>query len=120
MFYAETDLAAAKIGAKVLGVEKVNGQDAYKLEFTYPNGDTWTEHYDAATFLRVRRTETRQTPRGPMTNSTEFADYVPATGTTVKVPGTVVLPLGPMTAKLKLTSSKANGGLADSIFEIAK
>jgi len=120
VFFPEINYAAIGVKSQLLGLEKVNGQDANKLEFTFLSGDSWIDYFDAVTHLRVRRTESRQTPRGPLTISTDYADYKAADGTTVKVPGTFTLPLGPMTIKVTLTSAKANTGLKNSVFEPSK
>lgn len=117
-FFWEADAAKAGVTANVLGVEKVNNADAIKVEFKYPSGDVWTEYFDANTFLRIRKVETRQIPNGPIALSTDYSDYTKVAGTNVLVPGTVLQPVGPMTVTLKLQESKANTGLKDSIFEI--
>jgi hypothetical protein len=120
IFFWETNLVGANVTANLLGVEKVNNSDAYKIEFKYPSGDSWLEYYDATSHLRIRKIDTRTTPNGSTTLTTDFGDYTKITGTTLLIPGTVKLPIGPSTVNLTLKHSKANTKLDDSIFELKK
>ncbi len=118
VFFWEADPAKAQIAANLLGIEKVAGKDAYKVEFKYPSGDTWVEHFDAESGLRIRKTETRNSPQGPVALTTEYSDYKPVAGSKVLVPGSVLQPLGPMQLQLTLKEAKANGGIKDAVFEL--
>jgi outer membrane lipoprotein-sorting protein len=48
---------------ELLGKDKVEGTDAYKLKLTLKNGDVSTVYIDAETFLEIKK-ETKRTVRG--------------------------------------------------------
>jgi outer membrane lipoprotein-sorting protein len=48
---------------ELLGKEKIEGTDAYKLKVTLKNGDVQTEYIDADSFLEIKE-ETKRTVRG--------------------------------------------------------
>jgi hypothetical protein len=120
VFFWEEDLAKAQITGQVLGVEKVNDKDAYKVEFKFASGDAWIEHFDAQTHLRVKKTDTRTTPNGVLTVATTFSDYVKISGTDVLIPSTILLPMGQISVNLKLKETKANTNIPDTVFEVVK
>jgi hypothetical protein len=39
---------------KLLGQEKIDGKDAYAVEYTLKSGNKWTSYYDAETFFEIK------------------------------------------------------------------
>ena len=83
----------------VLGTEKVNNADAYKLLVTMPSGKSDTEYYDIASKLLVKQVASRSMNGQDATVANEFSDY--------KKVGNVMLPF-------KLSTAMAGGGMSQS------
>lgn len=84
----------------VLGTEKVNNADAYKLLVTMPSGKADTEFYDVASKLLVKQIISRSMNGQDAMATYEFSDY--------KKVGDVMLPY-------KLSLSIASGAMNQSI-----
>jgi predicted Zn-dependent peptidase len=114
------DLHPEKYGItrKITGMEKVNGNDAYIIEVSLPKGKTMTEYYDAATGFLVKKIQTQESPRGPVTQTSEYADYkeVPGTGG-YKIPYTVKEGSGAQVLTATVQSVEINKGIDDAEFE---
>jgi zinc protease len=61
--------------AEVKGIEPVNGANAYKINITYPTGNTKSEFYDVKTKLLVKKEETKTEGFKTTTSSQVFTDY---------------------------------------------
>ena len=98
----------------LLGKEPINGADAHKIELTL--GDRkWTEYFDAATGLKLRRFASVETPRGKMDIVQNYSDYKAVEG--IKVP--YVREMGGRFAmKMEVQTVKINKGVKDKEFEI--
>jgi predicted Zn-dependent peptidase len=107
------------ITRKLLGIEAVNGKEAYKVEAT--QGDDKTiEFYEVATGYLVKKVETAKMPDGnSMSLATEMSDYQEIPGSNgVKIPYSLKIPLGPgMTMDTKVISAEVNKGIADTEFQ---
>jgi len=65
---------------ELLGKEKIEGTDAYKLKLTLKNGDVETVYIDADSFLEIKE-ETKRTIRGTeQVVETAFGDYKEVSG----------------------------------------
>ncbi|WP_020595351.1 hypothetical protein [Spirosoma panaciterrae] len=110
LYYAENGVKST-----VVGTEKVDGKDTYKLSHsTADGGATWTDNFDTTTGLKVQ--STTKTQQGEMT--TAYSDYKEANG--IKFPMTLLQqsPRGPMT--MSVDNVKVNKGLKDSDFNTAQ
>jgi hypothetical protein len=73
---------------ELLGKEKVDGADAYKLRLTRKNGDTDTVYLDAGTYLEIKE-EGQHTVQGNLKDfETHISDYRDVNG--VKFPYVIV------------------------------
>ena len=60
---------------ELLGKEKIEGTDAYKLKLTHSNGDVETLYLDADSFLEIKNEETRTVRGSEQQTETSLADY---------------------------------------------
>jgi zinc protease len=112
------EISYPTLGAKVAlkGIEKVDGADAYVVEFTLPQGGKMTEYFDTTTWLRVQVVQLAQGPQGEVPTAIKFSDYKEVNG--VKFAHTVSQSMGPMTFKFVATSIEVNPKLDDAIFKV--
>lgn len=96
------------IKQQLLGIEQVNGKDAYKVELTFPSGNTTTHYYDVESGLRVKSLS--------LTGTTEYADYREVDG--LKFPFSIKQAAGPQMIDLKVISVKVNPKLKDELFRV--
>ena len=100
----------------LVGPEKIDGKDTWKLSHTTADGSsTWTDNFDAATGLKVQSVVTGKSPRGQTTTTSVFSDYKEQGG--IRFPMTInqQSPRGPMT--MTVDNVKINKGLKDSDFK---
>jgi zinc protease len=102
--------------AKLIGAESIEGKTAYAIEITKPSGNKTTYFYDAETGLKVRTSETINTPQGDMVQETDLTSYKDVAG--VKFPFQIALPMGPMKMIAIAESIELNTGIADSEFAV--
>lgn len=112
------ELKYAQIGVKtkLIGIEAINGQDAYKVELTLPQDAKLTDYYAVESGLKVRQTYIIESPQGNMLQTMDFADYKEVGG--VKFPYTIVQTVGPQIIDMKAQSVEVNKGIADEVFVI--
>jgi outer membrane lipoprotein-sorting protein len=103
---------------ELLGKDKVEGTDAYKLKVTLKNGDVETVYIDADSFLEIKK-ETKRTVRGTEQDVEEsIGDY--------KEVGGIIFPFALETGikgsqqkeKLTITKIELNVPAEDSIFKM--
>jgi outer membrane lipoprotein-sorting protein len=103
---------------ELLGKEKVEGTDAYKLKVTLKNGDVQTVYIDADSFLEIKE-ETKRTVRGSEQDVEEsIGDYKEVNG--------IIFPFAMESGikgsqdkqKLTLTKIELNVPADDSIFKM--
>lgn len=98
------------------GVEKVDGNDAYEIEITKPDGSVLTEYYDVKSKLKVKSVASTEGPQGKMTQTTYYLDYKAGAGG-LKYPNQIKQSAGPQTMDLKLQSVEVNTGVKDDVFQ---
>ncbi len=100
---------------RVLGSEKVDGQDAWRVAARRERGGFEILDFDAKTGLLVRIETFRRTPLGALPEATDYSDYRDVQG--VKLPFTAQL-LGAENARtFKFDSVTANEKLDDARFQ---
>ena len=115
VLFPELHYAENGVKTTLVGPEKVDGKDTYKLSHTTADGGaTWTDNFDVATGLKVQSVVTTKSPQGEMTSTMVYSDYKDTGG--IKFPMTVnqQSPRGPMT--MSVDNVKINKGLKDSDF----
>lgn len=111
---ATYDYKQLGISAKIVGINKVNQKDAYKIEFTLPSGGKVFKYYDMQSFLLVREERTVTTQQGTMTVATDKDDYQDING--VKYPYKISQNIGGMLVEFKTNSITVNTGIPDDVF----
>lgn len=117
VIFPELHYAENGVKTTLVGTEKVDGKDTYKLSHTTADGSvTWTDNFDVATGLKVQAVTISKSQRGEMTTTSVYSDYKDING--IKFPMTIVQqsPRGPMT--MSVDNVKVNKGLKDSDFMI--
>ena len=104
----ELDYASNAFKAALLGMEELNGKDAYKIEVTYPNCSKKTYYYDKTTCFLVRSIGEN--------GITEYSDYRAVDG--IMFPYNVSKDMGPQTMKLIVASIEVNTKMKDDVFLI--
>jgi outer membrane lipoprotein-sorting protein len=114
--FPELHYAENGIKTTLVGPEKIDGKDTWKLSHTTADGSaTWTDNFDATTGLKVQSVVTNKSPRGEMTTTSVYSDYKATNG--IKFPMTInqQSPRGPMV--MTVDNVKINKGLKDSDFK---
>ena len=102
---------------ELLGMEPIEGKDAYKLLITKPDGKKQNEWYDVISGLQVRIMSTRENKEtGDSWNmTTTFSDYREVDG--IKHAHKIKQIAGPQTMDIEVTSIEINTKLGDELFE---
>ena len=114
--FGEFDLMDAGADLKLVGVEQINGREAYQIDVTLSKGANYSLFFDAETGLKVRYSKVMDTPRGAMTNSLDFSDYQSVDG--MMVPFTTIQKVGPQAIESKVDEALLNQKLAEDTFII--
>ena len=104
------------IQTKLIGVESIDGMNAYAIEITKPSGKTATHYYSIADGLKIRESQMAQGPQGEMAIDVDFSDYKEVDG--IKFPHSFTMPMGPMKMKVSAEEITVNTGIEDSEFLI--
>jgi predicted Zn-dependent peptidase len=91
------------------GIEQVEGKDAYAVQVKTPAGREFTNYYDVASGLLVKKSMTQEGPQGAMTISSYASNYKTFNG--VQIPTKVVNDLGMMKIEINFNDVKVNSGL---------
>ena len=114
--FPELHYAESGVKTTLVGPEKIDGKDTWKLSHTTADGSsTWTDNFDATTGLKVQSVVTSKSPRGEAITTSVFSDYKEQNG--IRFPMTInqQSPRGPMT--MTVDNVKINNGLKDSDFK---
>jgi len=103
------------VETKLVGIEEVDGSEAYAIEVTMPSGTTATHYFNTESNLKIRESRVVKTPQGEMTMATDIGEYKEVEG--IMFPHLIVQPMGPgMKMNLKTDSIEVNTEVEDSIF----
>ncbi len=103
------------IEKKLVGVEKLDDKDVYKVQFT-AGGKDWYDYFDTQTGLKVKRSATNESPRGKVETDIRFGNYKEVNG--IKFPFTRSQKLGQFEMTMETQSIKLNKGIDDKQFKI--
>ena len=115
--FPELHYAENGVKTTLVGPEKVDGKDTWKLNHTTADGAaTWTDNFDATTGLKVQSVVSARGPQGEAKTTSVYSDYKETGG--IKFPMTILQqsPRGPMT--MSVDNVKINKGLKDSDFTV--
>jgi outer membrane lipoprotein-sorting protein len=114
MYYAEAGLTS-----NMVGVDKVEDKEAYKIELTAADGRKSFVWFDKASFLKIKTSMTMKSPRGggEVEQVTLFEDYTKFKGTEVLLPKVrkQTTQMGEIVSEVN--SVKVNKGIEDKVFE---
>ncbi len=110
------ELSLTGVTPKLVAIEKIDGNDAYAVEYTFTSGAKSTSYYDAHTGLKVKQTESMETPQGTMVSATTYSDYKEVDG--IKFPQKISQQQGPMSFNFELVDVQVNPEVKDSLFTV--
>ncbi len=99
---------------ELAGEETIDGRTALAVRFVPASGKAITRYFDAASFLMLRETGTRETPQGPIDVRADFSDYRDVNG--IKAPFQIrqSMPFGQIV--VNITELKNNVEIEDARF----
>lgn len=119
VMFNDVDYKASGDTYQLLGIEPVDGKDAYKIEVTQKNGDKKTDWYSVTSNLKVKSMQTSEMPEeaggGSMTQISEFSEYKKVDG--ISYAYKIKQSFGPQVLDMEVTSIEHNTKLGDEIFE---
>lgn len=113
---SELAIKDMELETSLVGVESIDGNNAYAIEVTKPSGSKTTYYYDVKTGLKLRTSESIQSPQGQMVQDTDLSEYKDVEG--VKFPFQIALPMGPMKMIAKAQAIEVNKGIEDGVFVV--
>jgi len=115
--FPELNYKRLNIRTDLTGIEKIDGDEAYLVEVTYPSGEKVINYYDVKTGYKIRQSQTIDSPQGKINTATEFSDFKEMDG--IVFPFLFRIPMGPdMKMNAEIESIEMNTGLDDELFQI--
>ena len=111
LYYSENG-----VQMNLVGIENIDGSDAYKIELTASNGKKYVHYYDVESGYKLREISSINTPQGSFTQIIDMGDYRETEG--IMEPFILKQTMGPRTIELTVESIKYNTDLPDSMFEV--
>ncbi|MFA6924435.1 MAG: insulinase family protein [Bacteroidales bacterium] len=105
------ELKFAELGIKLnlLGIEKINDKESYKVELLMPDGDKYYDYFDIATGMKIRSIEDEGV-------TIDYSDFKEIKG--VKFPFTNTMTLGAQTIVFSVESVEVNTNIKDDFFMV--
>ena len=98
-------------------METIDGNDVYFIEAVNARGKKTMEYYDVATSLLVRKVQTLEGGKEPITQTSDYKNYQEVQGGNgYKVPYQVSESGAGQTVNAKVQTVEVNKGIADSEF----
>lgn len=100
------------------GIEEIDGNNAYILEVTRPDGKKFTQYFDMKTSLMLREVSSAKGMDGnPTMQTIDVKEYKPAGG--VLLPSVFTISgLFPVPLTVTFTNVKVNEGIDDAVFKM--
>ena len=117
IMFADTKFDELGYKFELVGIEPIEGNDAYKIAVTKPNGDTETEWYSVESGLQVKSVSTQEDEQsgGTISIIVEFSDYKEVNG--IQFAHTIKQSFGPQALDMEVLSIEMNTKLGDDVFE---
>ncbi|MBN8578757.1 MAG: insulinase family protein [Cytophagales bacterium] len=112
----ELALARMNIKPSLKGVENVEGEEAYVVEYAFPAGGKITNYFSRKSGLKIQSVVYVKTPQGEVSVPYQYQNFKEVNG--VKFPHTLIQSMGPMKLKFEMTAAEANVALDDSLFKV--
>ena len=117
--FGDIDYNASGSTFELLGVELIDGKDAYKIEETKSNGDKQSEWYDVATSLKVKTMQISEAPEamggGTFAAVTLYYDYKVIGG--INYAHKINQSAGPQVFDMNVVTIEHNTKLGDEVFQ---
>ena len=101
---------------KVIGEEKVEGKDCYKVEAVTPEKETIISYYDKNSGLLLKLITPVETPQGKITTTSVVSDYKKVDG--VLMPFKMVTRILTQEVAIEFTSHEANVKIPMNRFQV--
>lgn len=112
ILFPELDYAANGFTLKLLGVETLDGVEAYKIAITNALGNSATLYFDTTTHLKI--SEINSSAQGTLISN--FNNYQETEG--VKFPMSIQQNMGPQNIEINVTSVEVNQEMEDDLFKL--
>ncbi len=115
-----SELAYADFGMKseLKGIEKIDGNDAYKVVTVAASGNKSTAYYDVKTWLKVKEISiSADGPDGQVTTVTTYLSDYTKLENGILFPYKMKQSVGPQSFDMEVKSVKLNTNLTDDIFK---
>ncbi|MFO7863587.1 MAG: insulinase family protein [Salinivirgaceae bacterium] len=101
---------------ELVEIEKVDGNDAYKIKVTPPSGDSYYNFFDVESGLKVMSKKTMKTEQGAMDQVQTFSNYKAVDG--IKFAHTITISSTGMPEPMKMQMNKieVNPKVDDAVF----
>lgn len=116
--YPGADIGSYYKRLQTQDVEKIDGQDAYRVTGWPAAGAPDQLYFDQKTGLLVRVTSLVDSPLGALPKEVDYADFLAAGG--IRVPGTIRITQLSGTGTYEFTSIEANAAVEDAKFAAPK
>ncbi len=113
--FPETTFLDGKHKLELLGIESINGKEAYTVKVTDASDKTTTYYFDTKTGLELRQVTTVKTPKKEMQQISDMSDYKAVDG--IMFPSKIKSKSGPMTLDMTIDSVEVNSGLTVDAFK---
>ncbi len=113
-FYPERNYATSGVEYELIGIEQVDGKEAYVLRVNDGSGDSY-EYYDKETFYKVKSTSIETDEEETVETTVVYSDYKETEG--LMFPTKTTISAGPMTFNSELVSLKLNEKVDSKTFE---
>lgn len=110
------ELNLSGVTPKLVAIEKINGREAYAVDFILASGGSFTCYYDAVSGFKLQQIDNIETEEGTMTAITTYSDYKDVNG--LMFPQKIGQQQGPMTFSFELIDLQLNPTLNDSTFKV--
>lgn len=116
--YFDLELRYEELGYKLAlsRMAMVNGEKAYVIELTDPEGNKSSDFYSEASGLKIKSESVSEGPQGPSTSTQMYSDYRDVNG--VKYPYVLNIVDGPQKLNFTVSEILMNKGIANSEFAI--
>jgi zinc protease len=111
------DVKDSKHTYNLLGIEPIEGKDAYKIEKVSPTGNKETEWYDVESGMPVKAMQVKESEEmgGTMVITSLFSDYKEVNG--IKFAHKIAQSFGPQALDMEVLSVEFNTKVSDDTFE---
>ena len=112
------ELRYAELGytMELVGIEQVNGEDAYRVRITNASGQVHNEYFSVNTRLRLKSQRSQETPMGDVSVETAYDDYRDVNG--ILFPFEIRQQAGPQTINMEVQSVEIDTNMSDDVFNI--